>query len=843
MNLLAFATPYRKFLAVAALVAFASLASAGAASAGVVLSQSSIENNYVGPIDLTITGLGSVGQSVVIEEFFDANANGTIDSADLLVRKFNVTDGVVTSIAGQRNLNIPGDEDGVADQQIKTRLLYSPGEIVGRIPGQYIFRVAAASGPVFTPFTAILVVTQHNYGGSGISGQVTGGSPQLGSIVLFVTGSGGGKEIVAITGTDATGNYSLNLPPGNYQAIGVKAGFVQNLATAPVVTVASGIFSTNQTVTLTASQRTIAGTVRDAGSLPLVVGVPGLALQGSASNSGFVAITFTDANGNFLLDATAEPWKLQGAEVEIAQHGFVGFKSTEPSSGSVTGFNIDLPRVTSLIYGSVKTPASVPVPFIDISSNTNGLPNYKTAAVSDANGNYTLGVTIGAWQVQARAPGFLVQQQTVVVNNNATAVLQDLVAHPITAHLRGQIRDNLNQPVPNLPIIAVDPTLNGNNGINSFATSDASGNFDLGVYGGGGAISKTWQLQVLITNNGPQNYVGTSPTFAVVDNVDQNGITYLVYIVTAHLRGKVLDETNAPIGNIAIFAGTNNGAINTGSNVDAGGNFDIPLFAGNWQLGLSNIFGLGLIPQDYSITVVNNVDQNGLVFRALHGTATISGTVKSTTNVAIGGVNVFGSATNGGNTYSSSATTDAGGSYSLPVFSSTWTVGVDSNGLATQGYQPVASQSAFVPSGTVILNFVAAQSFSGWRSQNFTPAELADPLKSGPLADPDGDGIVNLVEFALHLNPKLPDAQNLPSAGTASGFVTLTYRRLVGASTVQYIVQESLALSGAFSPATVNSETILSDDGTVQTVRANVSMPVGPGAQKFLRLNVISSGP
>ena len=832
--------PRLQFLTLAMLSVVASLASTSTAWAGVVISPSTIENNYIGPIDLTITGLNSIGQSVVIEEFFNADGTGVIGAGDLLVRKITITDGAVTNIAGRRNLNIPGDEDGVADQQIRTRLLYSPREIVGRIPGKYIFRVSAASGTAFTPFLAILGVTQHNYGGSGISGQVTGGSPQLGTIVLFATGSSSDKEIVAIAGTDAAGNYSLNLPPGNYQAIGVKAGFVQNLATAPVVTVASGTFSTNQTVTLTASQRTIAGTVRDAGSLPLVVGVPGLAMQGSASNSGFVAITFTDANGNFLLDATAEPWKLEGAEVEIAERGFVGFKSTEPSSGTVTGFNIDLPRVTSLIYGSVKTPASVPVPFIDISSNTNGLPNYKTAAVTDGNGNYTLGVTIGAWQVQATAPGFLLQQQTVVVNNNATAVLQDLVAHPITAHLRGLIRDNLNQPVPNLRIIARDPTLNGSNEINSFSTSDASGNFDLGVYGGGGSISKTWQLQVLITNNGPQNYVGTSPTFAVVDNVDQNGITYLVYIVTAHLRGQVLDENSVPVGNISIFANTGtNGNINTGSNVDAGGNFDIPLFAGNWQLGLSNIFGLGLIPQDFSITVVNTVDQNGLVFRALHGTATISGTVKSTTNVAIGGVNVFGSATNGGNTYSSSATTDAGGNYSFPVFSSTWTVGVG-NGLATQGYQPVANQSAFVPSGTVILNFVAAQSFSGWRSQNFTPAELADPLISGPLADPNSRGIVNLVRFALYLSPKQPDAQNLPSAGTASGFVTLTYRRLVGASTVQYLVQESTVLSGGFSGATVNSETILSDDGTVQTVRANV--PMG-GAQKFLRLNVISSGP
>lgn len=162
--------------------------------------------------------------------------------------------------------------------------------------------------------------------------------------------------------------------------------------------------------------------------------------------------------------------------------------------------------------------------------------------------------------------------------------------------------------------------------------------------------------------------------------------------------------------------------------------------------------------------------------------------------------------------------------------------------LAGQGYQSVASQNAFVSSSLVTLNFVAAQSFSGWLNQNFTPAEEANPNISGPLADPDGDGIVNLVEFALHLDPKLADAQNLPRAGTipASGVVTLTYRRLVGATSVQYIVQESTSLTGGFGPASVTSETILSNDGTVQTVRADV--PMGALGTKFLRLNIISSG-
>jgi len=334
----------------------------------------------------------------------------------------------------------------------------------------------------------------------------------------------------------------------------------------------------------------------------------------------------------------------------------------------------------------------------------NGSPGYRTSSVTDANGNYSLGVTIGAWQMNSKPTSYLIQDQNVVVNTDGSAVLQNLIAHPVTAHLRGQIRDNHSNIVGNIVIIAFDPTSTGNSNVNAFATADANGNFDLGVYGGGGTATKKWNLQ-LNQGNGPQNFVSSNPTFDVQDGVDINGITYLVYVVTAHLRGQVLDENNAPIGNINIFASLNpNGVASAGSNVDGSGNFDLALFGGNWNLGLSNIDGLGLIPQDFSIGVTDNIDQNNIVFRALHANETISGSVKNSNNVSIGGVNVFGSATLNGASYSSSTTTDPSGNYTLPVFSTTWSVGVDRNGLAAQGYQPVTNQNVFVSSNVTGVN-------------------------------------------------------------------------------------------------------------------------------------------
>lgn len=59
--------------------------------------------------------------------------------------------------------------------------------------------------------------------------------------------------------------------------------------------------------------------------------------------------------------------------------------------------------------------------------------------------------------------------------------------------------------------------------------------------------------------------------------------------------------------------------------------------------------------------------------------------------------------------------------------------------------------------------FVAAiprtrgSTFETWRRLAFDAAELADPRQSGPSADADGDGLPNLIEYALSSSPRVAD--------------------------------------------------------------------------------------
>ena len=61
---------------------------------------------------------------------------------------------------------------------------------------------------------------------------------------------------------------------------------------------------------------------------------------------------------------------------------------------------------------------------------------------------------------------------------------------------------------------------------------------------------------------------------------------------------------------------------------------------------------------------------------------------------------------------------------------------------------------------------LAPESFSAWQRLYFSPAQIAFPGESGPLADFDGDGIGNLLEFALNLDPIFNErAAMLPGIG------------------------------------------------------------------------------
>lgn len=193
----------------------------------------------------------------------------------------------------------------------------------------------------------------------------------------------------------------------------------------------------------------------------------------------------------------------------------------------------------------------------------------------------------------------------------------------------------------------------------------------------------------------------------------------------------------------------------------------------------------------------------------------------------------------------------------VPPASITWSIrsgplsSINSNGLATAAtvYQDTAATVQGVYSGNTALlglavldtipdNFGSYADDSiadGWQVQYFG---LNNP-NAGPLIDPDFDGLVNLLEWAIALNPTLASVFQNQAVKNGSNF-EFTYLRSNAALAqgLGFLVEWSDTLPNPLPWNTAGvTETILSDNGTVQQVKASV--PTGGGTKRFMHLRIV----
>ncbi len=144
----------------------------------------------------------------------------------------------------------------------------------------------------------------------------------------------------------------------------------------------------------------------------------------------------------------------------------------------------------------------------------------------------------------------------------------------------------------------------------------------------------------------------------------------------------------------------------------------------------------------------------------------------------------------------------------------------------------------------IVVSPVAATPYGTWQAKYFTSAELANPAISGDAADPDGDGVPNLVEYALGLLPRTAGVAGLPTVGTTtisgSEYQTLTYTQVIADTDITYVPQVSGDLkawtSGANALATVS--TTNNADGTTRTVVVRDLTAQTATNARFIRLEI-----
>jgi hypothetical protein len=120
-----------------------------------------------------------------------------------------------------------------------------------------------------------------------------------------------------------------------------------------------------------------------------------------------------------------------------------------------------------------------------------------------------------------------------------------------------------------------------------------------------------------------------------------------------------------------------------------------------------------------------------------------------------------------------------------------------------------------------------------WRFTHFGTTTAAGVAAN--TADGDGDGVSNVLEFFLALNPKVASRTGLPAVAREGSDLTLSYTRSKAALTeINHEVQWSTDLQ-TWSTVGVTQQ-VLSETGTFEKVIARV--PIGDAPAKFMRLGV-----
>ncbi len=451
---------------------------------------SSVSNQSTGAITLQIGGLTN-SEKIAVDKYLDANTNGVIDATDWPVQSFRLTDGQVSVIGGATNINVPFDSTP-ADGSITTQVSFVTGGFGQQLVGQYIYRLSSPTGR-FAPITAAFTVTSSAYAQSFTGNVVCNGSnvPYAGVMLFTPPSPGGEMSSVAGTVADSSGSYTLKAAPGTYLLWALQSNYVADVS-ATVLTLGPGATITTN-LNLLPATRSVSGQFVDAANPSK--GLRGILLALQSSNRQFMAIGFTDTNGNFNVGVTANNWQIGTDNQSVALHGYVELQdslSVDTTTGSVAGVTNALPNATALFYGSVKDAQNHPLVGADVYGYDNN-NQYQTDGTTDQNGNYAVAALGGQWWIQPDNSrygfGSYMFSRANTNISDGQAILLNFVGTLATNQISGYVTDAITSSgIANVGVPA-STTINGIF-YNQYGRTDNNGYFSCNVASG------TWYVAV-----------------------------------------------------------------------------------------------------------------------------------------------------------------------------------------------------------------------------------------------------------------------------------------------------------------------------------------------------------
>ncbi len=155
--------------------------------------------------------------------------------------------------------------------------------------------------------------------------------------------------------------------------------------------------------------------------------------------------------------------------------------------------------------------------------------------------------------------------------------------------------------------------------------------------------------------------------------------------------------------------------------------------------------------------------------------------------------------------------------------------------LDLSGHQSIFASGLSLPVGIA----VGQTPFAIWQLAEFG-TNASNPAISGDMADPDGDGIANLLEYAMNLDPNTASATGLPTGqiDPGCGCLTLIYTKVLSATDIHYTPEATEDLNNSWSTNGV-TQSVIASNAVTQTIRASDTLfPVASFTNRFMHLKV-----
>jgi len=359
-----------------------------------------------------------------------------------------------------------------------------------------------------------------------VSGKVLSvGQPLYNAVVTAINGNS-----TVTTYTNQTGDYTINLQPGQWNIHVSKQGF---LTTSDlVITIGPGQTSQNNNFNVVQNTASIIGLVKSGSDL---INNAQVSIS-NVNNPQSIISSITDINGQFSVTVEAGI----SYNLSIIKSGYA---SQSVSTGilaptSSVNYNFNIIANPSSFAGKVYSNLQLPLSQVKVYLTNSQSGNILDSALTDANGNYILGVSAGVYKIVAIKPGYTSDNITLQINigDNLNAVNFTLTEN--FALLTGKITDNAGVGIAGVLI-----NLTSQNG-GATATTSPTGDYIISKLLGyiyNISVSKSGYSDTLISN------------YKILDG-ESKTVNVSLNMLLGKISGNITDNNKIPVSQASVNA-------------------------------------------------------------------------------------------------------------------------------------------------------------------------------------------------------------------------------------------------------------------------------------------------